>query len=209
MVHLLAILNLLTIFVVCGLIDSFCCWCEMPSISHGNSYGSPRVKCYCFKGWQSTFKLNVNYNLPISLVPAVALWVCFGLGEGDPVCRFPVCRSDCSSGGVLLQWVCWCLFWEDPEGEQTECLGPQHPARSVFINQSNQATLQLVLNSKAAILTWVIHVCYLCNATYDVVVVRLEKGHIIMFLKQTPMYSFLCFLHKETQLGSLPPIYFC
>lgn len=76
-----------------------------------------------------------TYKPSRSLVPAVALWVRRQSGEGGPVCRIPVCGSDSSTGGVLLQWLRWRLLWENPEGEQTERLGPQHPAGFVFICQ--------------------------------------------------------------------------
>lgn len=61
----------------------------------------------------------------------VALRVCGGPREGGPLRRLPVRRGHGGPGGVLLQRLCRRLLWEDSEGEQTERVGPQHPARSV------------------------------------------------------------------------------
>lgn len=75
-------------------------------------------------------------NTNVNPVFAVALWICCGPGGGGPVYKLPGCRRDSGSGGLLLQWVRWRLLWEDPQGEQTERLGPQHPVRSVIVFRS-------------------------------------------------------------------------
>lgn len=90
----------------------------------------------------------------------VAFWFRSGHEEGGPLCRLPVCRRSSSSGGMLLQRVCWCLLWEDPQGEQTERLGPQHPAGLVFIDQLNLQQCaksdleQLSLHIKCSSILW-------------------------------------------------------
>lgn len=60
--------------------------------------------------------------------------------EGGRLRGLPVRWRGSRSGGMLLQRLCWGLLWEDPEGEQTERLGPQHPAGSVLISSAHPAS---------------------------------------------------------------------
>lgn len=84
----------------------------------------------------------------LRFVLAVALWLC--LREGGPVCWLPVRRPRRSAGGVLLQRLRWCLLWEDLEREQTERVGPQHPAGLVSITR--QISCELIYT--ACICSW-------------------------------------------------------
>lgn len=155
----------------------------------------------------------------------MALWVPSGLGEGGPLRGLPVCRRDGGSGGVLLQRVRRCLLWEDLKGEQTERLGPQHPARSVFKDQSIHSSQSWTIT---AVLTYEVEFNTLkrnFEVSFGSILLhpprnnverscwkQIEKGSASLFLRRACVCVRVCvsFLPcAESQLGFLPPICFC